>query len=191
MVNLTTIEKGLEPERTGLEQVLVWLRDTFQVTDDASYQWAAEQTLAAKRRFKELEAERTAITGPLLIAKAGVDALFKPVTSALSAVEEALKEKIATFVRQREEERRAVMAASAAEYAAGGTPTAIIPAPAQVEGIAVRKVWDFEITDPRLVPRDLCKPDERLIRLCIQDGDREIPGVRIFQRDQVSARAKT
>lgn len=192
MADLATIKNGLEPERQGLEQVLGWLRDTFQIVDDADLDWAAERLVQAKKRWNELEAERTAITGPLLAAKAGVDALFKPMTTALATAEQLLKEKIGAFTRAREEERRLVMAASAAEFAAGGTPTAIIPAPAQAAGVSVRQVWDFEVQDPAAVPRNLCTPDAKLIRALIpKNGEPpQVPGVRFFQRDQVAARVK-
>jgi len=39
----------------------------------------------------------------------------------------------------------------------------------------------FEITDPNLVPRELCSPDEKLIRQAIKEGKTEILGVKIFK----------
>jgi hypothetical protein len=50
----------------------------------------------------------------------------------------------------------------------------------------VRKVWDFEIVDPALVPRLYLTVEEKLIREAIKAGVREITGVRIFQKDQLS-----
>lgn len=43
--------------------------------------------------------------------------------------------------------------------------------------------WDFEITDPKAVPRDYCSPDSTKIRTAVtKDGVREIAGVRIYQK---------
>ena len=192
MTDLAKIGSGLEPEKKDLEWILTWLRDTFQIDSDSDLAWAAERLKDAKVRFNELEAQRTAITGPLLTAKVGVDGLFKPLTTALSQAEQILKMKIAAFTQRREDERRQVMAASAAEHAAGGIPTAIIPAPAQATGISVRKVWDFEVLDAAVVPRHLCIPDPKLIEALIpKEGEPpQVPGVRFFQRDQVAARVK-
>jgi hypothetical protein len=186
--SVAMVQAELTPEGTATEQALGWLRDVFQVVDDTTAARAGEILLSAKGRYNALEAQRKELTAPLLSVKAGIDDLFKPLTKALLTAETLLKSKLGAYHSAKEAERRAIMQASAAEYQAGGTPTAIIPQPAQVQGITVRQVWDYEITDPVLVPRALCTPDERLIRLCIADGDRSLPGIRIFQRDQVIAR---
>lgn len=194
MTDLAATQAELEPERTATEQALAWLRDVFQVIDDDTHTWASARLLEVKARATALEDRRTAITKPLLEAKRRVDDLFTPVKSVLIQCEAVLKSKIGGFVLAREQQRRELAAKSAAEYQAGGTPTDIIPAPAQASGVSVRAVWDFEITDAAAVPRDLCAPDVRLIKARIpKDGDPpQIPGVRFFQRGQVAAsRGKT
>lgn len=46
----------------------------------------------------------------------------------------------------------------------------------------VSEKWDFEIEDPRLVPRQLCTPNDKLIRAAITtENVREIPGVKIYK----------
>jgi hypothetical protein len=186
------VQAELGPERTATEQALAWLRDTFQIVGDESLNQAAAMLGAGKARYKELEAKRQELTRPLLAVKAGIDDLFKPVTSSLLLAEALLKGKIGAYHTAKEAERRAVMQASAAEYQAGGTPTAIIPEPAQVQGIAVRMVWDFEITDPAEVEIGFCSPDPSKIRDWLKRIDRDppaaLPGIRFFQREQVIAR---
>lgn len=55
--------------------------------------------------------------------------------------------------------------------------------------MSIRKVWKFEIIDPEKVPTKYLIIDESAIRKdIVQNGEREIPGVRIFQDTQISMR---
>ncbi len=49
----------------------------------------------------------------------------------------------------------------------------------------LRKSWTFEVTDPALVIRELCSPDEKLIREAVKNGLREAPGIKIFEKTDV------
>lgn len=51
-----------------------------------------------------------------------------------------------------------------------------------------RKVWTFEVTDPSSVPRQFLTVDEKAIRAAVKDGEREIPGVRIFEESSLAVR---
>lgn len=191
MSDLKLYQAEIAPEQVQVDEALARLR-SFEITDEAALDWAADLLRNAKTRAKELDERRKEITGPILLAKAGIDGLFKPLISRYEQAEGILKGKIADWTNRVEAQRRAVMVASAEEFAAGGTPTALIPEPARAEGISVRKVWDFEITDGTLVPRDYCSPDAKKIRAQVPSEGQppEIPGVRFFQRDQVAARTK-
>lgn len=191
MSDLARYEEEIAPERSQLDSALNQLR-AFTVQNEEGLNWAAGLLLNAKGRAQDLEARRKEITGPILLAKNAIDGLFKPVIERYEQAEAILKGKIADWTNQVEAQRRAAMVASAAEYQAGGTPTAIIPEPVKVSGITVGKVWDFEITDAQAVPRDFCVPEPKLIRIHIKAAGTEtpadIPGVRFFQKDKVSAR---
>jgi hypothetical protein len=50
----------------------------------------------------------------------------------------------------------------------------------------VKKVWTFEIIYPNLVPIVYLTIDEKKIREAVRAGVREIPGVRIYQDDQLA-----
>lgn len=187
MSDLTLYQSELEPERAKVDEALAKLRDLV-ITTDAALTWAGDTLKHAKTRAKELDAKRLEVTRPIMTAKAAIDGLFNPLIERYEEAERILKAKIAARFQAIETERRALMVASAAEHAAGGTPTAIIPEPAAVQGVSVRKVLDFEIVNPALVPRDLCSPDVAKVRAAIKLGEHEIPGVRVFERDQVAAR---
>lgn len=190
MTNLATIQAEIMPEQTEVEAALDRLR-ALVISDDGILNWAAEMLKHAKGRARDLNERRKEVTGPILAAKAAIDGLFNPLIERYGQAEAILKSKIAEHTNAVEAQRRAVMTASAAEHAAGGTPTAIVPEPVQVQGVSVRKVWDFEVTDPAQVPRDFCTPDPGKLRAWMKlggDSPATIPGVRFFQRDQVAAR---
>lgn len=53
---------------------------------------------------------------------------------------------------------------------------------------SVSMVWDFEVTDKSQLPLEFLKVDEVAIRNAIRNGTREIAGVNIFQKPQLSLR---
>lgn len=55
-------------------------------------------------------------------------------------------------------------------------------------GASVSMVWDFEIIDKAQIPLEFLKVDETAIRNAIRAGQREINGVKIFQKPQLSLR---
>lgn len=56
--------------------------------------------------------------------------------------------------------------------------------------ITMKKVWEFSIDDPDLVPDEYLAVDEDLIKDAVKNGVRNIKGVRIFQTTQTSMRVK-
>ena len=53
-----------------------------------------------------------------------------------------------------------------------------------------RKVWTYEITDAALIPREYLIPDSLRLQREITSGLlRELPGLRIFERETISVRA--
>ena len=49
----------------------------------------------------------------------------------------------------------------------------------------LREVWTFEVVDISLVPREYLVLDETAVRRAIQNGVREIPGLKIFKKAQL------
>lgn len=59
----------------------------------------------------------------------------------------------------------------------------------KIGNLGTRKVWDFEITNENDVPRQYLKVDETAIRNAIKAGERNIAGVKIYQREDYTKRA--
>lgn len=51
-----------------------------------------------------------------------------------------------------------------------------------------KTVWKFEVEDAAKVPSNYKVVDEKLIRKAVVDGERSIPGVRIYEDQQVAVR---
>ncbi len=54
-----------------------------------------------------------------------------------------------------------------------------------VSTATVAKVWTYEIEDPTIVPRQYCMPDAGCLRSAVRNGERDIKGVRIFQKRSI------
>lgn len=54
--------------------------------------------------------------------------------------------------------------------------------------MSTKKVWKFEVTDEAKVPKEFWVIDQKKINEAVKNGERELPGVRIFQDTQISIR---
>ena len=54
----------------------------------------------------------------------------------------------------------------------------------------IKKVWQYEITDPGAVPREYLVVDEKKIAAVVRAGLRSIAGVRIFETEQLAVRSR-
>jgi len=138
-----------------------------------------------------------------------INSKYKEKTDLLRRMEQHCLKAIGTF-RQKERERqqleqakvdRAAQRRFDNQVAKGIMPVIPIPVARKVEGIAQTAttgeakniwgtVWDFEISNADLVPREYCVPDEKRIRQYVKlmQGKAVMPGVRFFEKDKVSVR---
>lgn len=206
----------LEPERLSLEARVA----NLVIRDAQGYREAGEWLKSIKGFLKNIEEARTRITQPMNEALRQVNAQAKDSAAPFMACEQKIKREMLRFsdeqdrIRQ-EEQRKANEAAErerrklqeqAQKAAAKGqeakaealadrasavvAPIAQQAAPA-VAGIAIPKVWTFEVVDPSLVPREYLVVDERKIRGVVTalKGAANIPGVRVFEQKRISAGA--
>lgn len=144
-----------------------------------------------KTRHRQLEEKRTEITKPLNAALRAVNALFKPPQQRFEALERLLKDKITTYMQAKQ------AANVAALQAASVAPTPVVAQQvlAQVrpveapQSVSVRYVWQFQITQPELVPAQFLSPDPAKIQAYLaQTGQPEIPGVVFSQKPITTVR---
>jgi hypothetical protein len=151
------------------------LVQSFEITDAATFEIAADELKAIKVKIDALTEKRMGITRPLDAAKAAVMALFKPPVEVLQQAEAVLKQKMLGWQRAEEEKRREAQLAAeraaeaerkrladeaAALAAQGRTGEAAVkeqvaqmvvaapiaaPAPPAVKGISTSTTVDFEV----------------------------------------------
>jgi len=201
-VDLNIIRSAVEAKRPELTQAtqessyaLQEVRKT-QITCPEVLDWASGTTKFAKDWIDYLDGEREKLTKPLNEEKRAVDDAFMPAIKNWRAVEADLKSKMGAYYLAQRQAQEQAMRQSAQVYQQGGIPVEPIPVVVQAEGVGVRELWDFEITNPVLVPRELCSPDPEKIELRRQvtmaDSNEppNIPGVRFFKTAQVAVRRK-
>ena len=161
------------------------------------YEEAADILKEIKGRAKALEDTRKKITKPLLAAKKEVDILFKAPAESLKQAELGIKRGMVSYTKEAEAKRKALEAkarkiavspeASISEVREALVEAATQAATPKVSGVVVKKVTKFKITDESQLPRHVLKPDQALIRADVKAGI-AVPGVRVWQEDEISAR---
>lgn len=204
MTDLVRMEEARAAARRHEEENLrSWeVIEGYKITNAAEQEQARELLLAVKEELDRQEEVRTSFVKPLNDVVRTINAYFKPALDHLKKSEVVLKEMIGRFVlQQREEQRKLLQAAAAAmetttavQVAAGRDPAKTLMQAAQdaaapkLAGVTVREVYDWEVVDEALVPREYLTVDASAVGKAVRAGTREIPGLRIFKTTSVIAR---
>ena len=111
----------------------------------------------------------------------------------LAAVAEEEERQVAAAMEAEargEEEQVAAILTAPVVVAPVLAPPVVLPPKPKVEGISFREDWDFEITDPAILPREYLIPDSVKIRGVVRalKGAVVIPGVRVFPKTVMASR---
>lgn len=188
------------------------------VTDDESLEQGKELAKVGKKLETLIEDRRKEITKPYLDEKKRIDDFVKLLLAEVNDAVKVLRGRILDFEREKErirlenlrkleEEQRAKQAEiekklresaqnqdmSAAQEALKLNEELMIDAQReaqfeQAKSSSIRKVWTYEITDENAVPRNYLMIDEKKVKQAISAGVREIPGINIFQTEQLNLR---
>jgi hypothetical protein len=183
----------------------------IQIRDDESDAEAKQflvQVTTARKRWDEL---RTWFVGPLNNQVKAINNLFKAQAAPVDEAENVLRGKVGVYFRARQEaarkeqerlrklaEARNARQAVRAEERGEEPPAPIFPLPTVAAplktthvdsaSVTVRKVWRFRVVDPAQVPDEYKVVDERKIGAVVKAGIRNIPGVEIFEIEEVAVR---
>ena len=180
------------------------------VINDGSARSANDLLVFIAEAKKKLEAQRVFLVKPLNDHVKNINTAFKEWTKPLETADSMVRRKVLTFQREqeadrlelerRERERLEAEAESLALLNPDEEPEdlpdlPVLPPPSRkIEGdrgsTSVRKTWAYEVTSERDVPREYLVIDEGAILLAVRKGARDIPGVRIYQQDSLSVRAR-
>lgn len=185
----------------------------LKVVDVESQGEAAAYVEEFASALKKVEAKRRSWVDPLNGIVKRINAGFKRISEPLEEGSRHVRGELVAYQtrledearRKREEAERKAAAEQKkldkkAEKKGELAPTvepAYVPAPARTVGaVGMKKVWTFEVEDPLKVPRQFLVVDELAIRKALREAVKEakegeapaleIPGVRIFQENQVS-----
>ena len=128
-----------------------------------------ERRLAAERA-KAFEEER----------KRQEEELRKQAANEMQTASESEKEQKEQEIQQ--------MAASSAQVAQNAAATEQDKIKGSTGTASVSKHWTYEVVDEAKIPRAFLVVDSAAIRRAVSAGEREIPGLRIFQETRVSSR---
>lgn len=184
---------------------LVLQADTFTIETEAQLNEASELLRKIKTAYKTVEERRTFVVKPLNDQIRNINGWFKSITEPLVQAEDILKRKVLTFRQEQErirlaeqkrlEEEAAKKQAEInklAEQKGVEAPVLNVPKLAELDKTVntstIKKVWTFEVTDLNLIPREYLVVDETKIRNAVREGVRNIPGVKIFEKDQLAVR---
>ena len=192
--------------------------DAIQVIDQQSAKTAADMAKAYRGFLREAEEKRKELTQPILAAKQGIDAMFKPYKLAVMEAQSRLDEKLLAWrvaedarIQAENKEREAQRIKEAAlvaedlerrgmvDEAEKVLDDAVVTRPHEkrdrgvtrgtLGGAAhVRKRWAFEVEDLSKVPTEYLQLNEKAVREAIKLGKREIPGLNIYQKEHLAVR---
>lgn len=164
------------------------------------YTQAGDLLKEIQMRVKKVEEKRKEYTTPLDDMKKKIMADFKQISDPLEQFIADVKGKMLEFVRaeqKRADEEQKRLEAEALEKAKKENVSEIVvPIVNQevktqrgaVATTTVKKVWKWKLEDEAQVPREyLCVNDSALTQ-AVRDGIRSIPGITIYQDEQISIR---
>jgi hypothetical protein len=157
-----------------------------------------DDLISARQAFQRAEDMRKSLTEPLRLSESRINSLFKPYTSNLISGINKLCVALDKWRKEQSDISETKLLTQAEEYwqkrnEAKGTGE-IIPLPslnmnpppktsyANMGSVSYREMPDIQIVDPNLIPRDLCDPSMRKIRMRVMSGVTEIEGCVIGKR---------
>lgn len=207
---------ALEPVKASLAvysgqfQALLDEAAAVTIVDPGSNSEAVAVTGKLSSLIKKMDEARKKIGEPARDFTSAVNNIFNEPINKLKSALVALKEQIKQYSKQQELERRKreeaqrrlaaelqkKMDAEAAKEGIKVPKLQPIPEPAPPKTVrtesgkaTIVEHWTFEVTNPDEVPREFLMVDEKKIRRAVDQGRREIDGVRIYEDSQVRIRS--
>lgn len=189
------IDNVFKALKAPLESAANQLKDgilEFRRAEDARI--AEERRIAAEAEAKELAAAEEKRKADEEEARQRREAAARQATAAEAAAKKGDHdaEARAEAARQAEEQAKVdeMVAQETRPVVTTAAPVAEQKSTIKAGGAAAtfRKVWKFEVEDASRVPTAYMVVDEKLIRAAVADGAREIPGVRIYEEEQVATK---
>jgi len=173
-------------QKKSVELVVSKIEKFVKITDNEGFIKADELRIKIKTKLAEFEKERTSYTAPLNESLSKLNAKFKELTVPLKEAQKRIEQMMLEY-RQKEEEKRAKKEAELIEKTGNQLVTITGSVPEVIETSLGRtsftKSWTFEVVDLSKVSRKYLMIDEDKVKEAIASGEREINGLRIFEKE--------
>jgi len=199
-VNFTQLE-ALFTRAAVSVSLLVKRAEDFNITSIESRGTAIEMGTQAKQIYNMIEKKRTEMKRPYLDFSQKLDGLCKPLKDSLLLIQGGVKKKIKVHIdaenkRQAEAERKRLEVEAALnpevapppEAPAGSSKAVIEKKQVTSSGsAAVKKVWKWKQTTDNIaeIPVRYLMLNESAIKVAIEMGVRDIPGIEIYQDSDI------
>ena len=201
--DVTSAERDLSKVVLDVQNMLA-VAKTLQIVDDITLNGANQMVVDLAPIKKKIKERNDFFTKDIKQHVKKIDAFFKGVLEQVVGADELLRYKIVQYrqeQRKLQEELQEALRESADQPVTTTDVAVIQPKSVRVNGgqVTGSKVWDFEISDITQIPDDLVREVintakgrdalESVIRSYVKGGKRVIPGVRIYETEQLSVRA--
>lgn len=171
-----------------------------KIQSSEEYTNAGDLLKTVLQRIKKLDEKRKEYTGPLDDLKKTIMADFKQISEPLESFTEVVKEEMKRWYqieqkRLNEEQKRieteALVKAKKEGISEIEVPIVNNVAKSQRGDYAtttVKKVWKWKLIDESKIPREYLEISTSAIGKAISAGNRDIPGIEIYQDEQISIR---
>ncbi len=148
------------------------------IENEESASQALSMSLQARKIRKQLDETRLSIIRPHLDFQKAINKIVKEYEAKLEEIETNLKMKLDTYLQQSASTNNSSFIAQSKEmFVEDGKLTKV-------------KKWVWELENETLVPREYLCLDTKKIDEAIKQGVRNIPGLKIFEKEEISMRIK-
>lgn len=190
---------------------IVAAAQALAVVDDVGMREATDLLGWIARAKKQVEEKRKFFVDPLNKQVKAINAMFKKYSKPLESADTLLRGKVLSYrreqdrIRREEEERLRKLQEREQKRLEKQAAKKDLPPPPpmptpQVQeqaktvhsdfgSVSAKKVWDFKIIDPAQIPAEFMMVNEKAIRAAVKAGVRNIPGVKIYQREELAVKS--
>jgi hypothetical protein len=173
-------------QKKSVELVVSKIEKFVKITDNEGFIKADELRIKIKNRIAEYETSRKEKTAPINEGLRKINEDFKRITEPLKEAQKRIENAMLEY-RQKEEEKR-IEAEKLLVEETGNELYSVVPSvPEIIETKLGRtsftKSWTFEVVDLSKVSRKYLMIDEDKVKEAIASGEREINGLKIYEKE--------
>lgn len=148
------------------------------IENEESASQALSMSLQARKIRKQLDETRLSIVRPHLDFQKAINKIVKEYEAKLEEIENNLKSKLDEYLQKSASTNNASFITKSQEML--------------VEDGKLTKVkkWVWELENEALIPREYLSLDSKKVDEAVKQGVRNIPGIKVFEKEEISMRIK-